>query len=110
MYSEIRYPAPWSGEFHSEVASGDLDLDEIQLIAMSGYNSDYEHYSDQDLEPIRHWLPQPLCSIFAICGSFQLMVQVHGGEIGPIGEHLDSEVGTEDPILPSSMIGENGSF
>ena len=93
---------------YTDVASDDFDVSEFQLIVMSGHNSGFEHYSDQGLKPIRDWLANPPCPIFTICGSFQLMVEVHGGGIGPIGERLTGKVEREDPILPRSMIGENG--
>lgn len=84
------------------------DFSRVCLIVVSGNNSDYAHYSSEELEPLRSILKAPPCPVFTICGSFQQMVQVHGGTIGPIGEAVDQSGLAEDPILPSSMMQENG--
>ena len=81
---------------------------EADLIVMSGHNSDYEHYTAKELAVVRLILREPPCPVFTICGSFQLMVQVHGGRIGPIGERASSAEIEVDPILPASIIQENG--
>lgn len=92
---------------YSDLAALESETARVELIVMSGHNSGYEHYTDEEIEPVRRLLREPPCPIFTICGSFQLMVEVHGGAIGPIGVSA-VESSDEDPILPSSMIQENG--
>lgn len=79
-----------------------------RLVIFSGHNIEHEHYEAADVDPIKSYLGKPSYPTLCICGSFQLMAQVHGAKISPIGSAKHQDIVSKDPILPDSYISENG--
>lgn len=78
----------------------------IDLIIVSGHNTELAHYDPADLERLVALFREPPCFVFTICGSFQLMAQSFGARIGPMAPAPKALV--EDPILPADRTVENG--
>ncbi|MEM1221779.1 MAG: gamma-glutamyl-gamma-aminobutyrate hydrolase family protein [Verrucomicrobiota bacterium] len=78
------------------------------IIIFSGYNTNNNYYERAHLDPIRAYFLAPLCPTFTICGSFQLMAEAYGAEIGPIGKRLAETNVSVDPILPGDALSESG--
>ncbi len=81
---------------------------EPTLVVFSGNNTDFSRYDANRIQLLQTYFLNPSHPTFCICGSFQLMAQAFGANIGPMGKETDRARTSMDPIIPDSAIHENG--
>lgn len=81
---------------------------EPTLVVFSGNNTEFSHYDPERIQLLQTYFQSPSYPTFCICGSFQLMAQAFGANIGPIGKETGRGQASQDPIIPNTAIHEKG--
>jgi GMP synthase (glutamine-hydrolysing) len=77
---------------------------EPKAAIFGGNYTGFQHFTRKDLEDMRAVFRNPVCPILCLCGSFQLMAQTYGSQVGLIAPRVADpsapEADTDTPLPP----------
>ncbi len=81
-------------------------------VIVGGNYTGFQHFKEADLSGVKRFMLEPSRPTLAICGGFQLLIQVHGGELGPMrpdaaeknGHSLDTDTPLPEELLSSEVL------
>ncbi len=84
-----------------------------QAVVVGGNYTGFQHFDEKDLAGLKEFLAQGSRPTLAICGGFQLLVQVHGGEVGLMARNIlrsGGEPPDTDTPLPPELLSPEQAF
>lgn len=97
---------------HKRFTPSDVERLNPCAVIVGGNYTGFQHFEEAELSGLKRFMLKPSRPTLAICGGFQLLIQVHGGALGPMtpdtagksGHSVDTDTPLPEELLSSEVL------